>query len=125
MDKSERKMLNDVQSDIWRLLKSKGEMKVPNLYKELEATGEDSTKIKKTIKSLKELSIVKENKDSRKEHIKLNELLTGNIRNLPCLGCQALEKCGVGENYSPENCRKLDFWIKEITSNKTKHPKEK
>lgn len=86
------------------------------IYKQLKDEGKKRSNIKEAIKSLQKLSMLnyKENDDGECSYLERKRVLGENIESLPCLGCQSLGKCGVGENYSPENCKKLSFWINKI-----------
>lgn len=108
--------LNDISRDVWTFLTEKGEVKVPKLYKKFKEQGRKKENVKKAIKRLQRVSLIEFNdgNDSKDPFIKRKEILGEKIKFFPCLGCQSLEKCGVGENYSPENCEELSFWFKSL-----------
>lgn len=113
--------LDSITVDLWAFLTREGAIEAPKLYQKFKKRGEKDSEVKNAIKLLEEFSLIKfmEGEDSKGPLIKRRKILGEEIEFFPCLGCQALEKCGVGENYSPENCEKLSFWLKKLEERET------
>lgn len=109
--------LDSITVDLWAFLTREGTIEASRLYQNFK----NRSDVKEAIKLLQEFSLIKymEGENSEGSLIKRRKILGEEIEFFPCLGCQALEKCGVGENYSPENCEKLSFWLKKLEERKT------
>ncbi|NIQ06194.1 MAG: hypothetical protein GWO20_10860 [Candidatus Korarchaeota archaeon] len=116
MNETKEQKLNPLTADLWGLLMNKQQIKLAELYEIFEKRGEQEKNIQKAIEILQELSMIKgsNGKGSGDLLVKVQNVIGKEIEDLPCLGCQALEKCGVGENYSPENCNRLSLWIRDL-----------
>ncbi|MFQ5978232.1 MAG: hypothetical protein ACE5OZ_08900 [Candidatus Heimdallarchaeota archaeon] len=53
----------------------------------------------------------KRSQASRKTSKKTKEEVEGEIWATPCLICDSLDRCGVGQQVSPISCSNINHWI--------------
>ncbi|MHA2271556.1 MAG: hypothetical protein ACXACI_06820 [Candidatus Hodarchaeales archaeon] len=53
----------------------------------------------------------KRSKTSKKPSKKEMEKLEGDVWSTPCLICDSLDRCGVGQQISPISCSNINHWI--------------
>lgn len=114
--KIEDTKVDTIKATLWASLMDQRQIEPSKIYKQLKDKGKNRSNVKEAIKSLQKLSMVnyEETDNTECSYLERKQILGRNIESLPCLGCQSLGKCGVGENYSPENCKKLSFWINKL-----------